>query len=383
MKKLLYLLAAIIILSTNVYAQNTTYRVYTRLVLPTNCSASTSSTDIVVVSNTAYLCINPLAVYPNNWGPIGSLSGSGVSGRVAYWNGTSTLTSNSGFTFDGTNLVASVIRVSDGSASAPSISFSNETGLGLYRRGSGILTVAESGVAYYQLHTGGLDIGMNQCLNFGAGDLASVGVDARLCRDAANVVAIRNSTSAQRLNIANTYTSSSVREDLSFYFSSNIAHIGTTTTGGTARALQIDYGGTTTSAISIPITSGAVTFNSSIIVGSHTISRNTAPTITQTGGGTGATTFVNTNSTDTAFLVGLTAGTTASSTGTIVVTFSSALGSNVPVCVAMAQNANWSSRIVLTQTASSTTSVTFTWDNNGVALTNGTSYSIAGHCIGK
>jgi hypothetical protein len=75
-----------------------------------------------------------------------------------------------------------------------------------------------------------------------------------------NVVEQRNSTNPQRINIANTYTSGANREDLSFYFNANIAHIGTTTTGATARVLQIDYGGTTTAAISIPITSGSIIF---------------------------------------------------------------------------------------------------------------------------
>ena len=85
--------------------------------------------------------------------------------------------------------------------------------------------------------------------------------DTFLYRDVANTLAQRNGTNAQRYNLANTYTSGSVREDLSFYWSSNVAHIGATTTGATARVLQLDFGGTTTAAISIPITSGAVTFS--------------------------------------------------------------------------------------------------------------------------
>jgi hypothetical protein len=103
----------------------------------------------------------------------------------------------------------------------------------------------------------------------------SGGANPTLVADASNTLSLRNSTAAMRANIGNTFTSTSNREDLSLYFSLNVAHIGTTTTGGTARVMQFDYGGTTTSAISIPITSGDITFGGAVR-GTHKSSDGTA-----------------------------------------------------------------------------------------------------------
>lgn len=109
--KLVYTAIAIIViiilfigLCSKANAQSTAYRVYSRIVLPTTCSKTTSSVDIVILTATddAYLCKGS-----NNWQLIGggsSLSGSGANTRIAFWNAANTLTSNSGFTFDGTNL---------------------------------------------------------------------------------------------------------------------------------------------------------------------------------------------------------------------------------------------------------------------------------------
>ena len=93
------------------------------------------------------------------------------------------------------------------------------------------------------------------------------GSDVGFMRDAANTMALRNSnalTTAQTFNIYNTWasTTSFERLMLDWATTANVAMIYTQkgSGGGTARVLQLNYGGTTTSAISIPITSGAVTF---------------------------------------------------------------------------------------------------------------------------
>jgi hypothetical protein len=126
------------------------------------------------------------------------LTGSGTASRIALWNGTGSLSSDSGFTFSGTGATFTLV--------VPIVNF---------------------GTTFLQ-------------------------------QDAANTLALHNSTNAQRVNIGNTFTDSTHKEDLSLYFSSNVAHIGTTQTGATARSLQIDYGGTTTPAITVPITSGTI-----------------------------------------------------------------------------------------------------------------------------
>ena len=74
----------------------------------------------------------------------------------------------------------------------------------------------------------------------------------------------RNGTNAQKFRVCNTFTSLSNFEAAALTWATNVFRIGTETTGGTARVLSIDYGGTTTSAISVPITSGDISFGGSV-----------------------------------------------------------------------------------------------------------------------
>jgi len=92
----------------------------------------------------------------------------------------------------------------------------------------------------------------------------------------------RRGTNAQAFNLYNTYTSGSVYERLGIYWSSHIAHIGAQHTGATARALQLDYGGTTTAAISIPITSGNVGMVGLTLTGGTVTDTNPVINVTQT-----------------------------------------------------------------------------------------------------
>lgn len=78
----------------------------------------------------------------------------------------------------------------------------------------------------------------------------------------------RNSTSAQLLSLSNTYTSTTNYErfDLDWQTTSNVLLFGTQkgSGGGTARVASWVYGGTSTPAISVPITPGSVTFGGGI-----------------------------------------------------------------------------------------------------------------------
>jgi hypothetical protein len=150
----------------------------------------------------------------------------------------------------------------DGTGLAPTYSFANSPATGIYSTTTNRLAMSVNNSLQFLLYGTQLDVPAT--LFIGMGENLS------LANDGANVLSLRNTTNAQRLNIANTYTSGANREDLSFYFNANIGHIGTTTTGATARVLQIDYGGTTTAAISIPITSGNITFGGPITVSSCT-----------------------------------------------------------------------------------------------------------------
>jgi hypothetical protein len=137
----------------------------------------------------------------------------------------------------------------------------NPQALNFTSSGGGTLTLALSGIAVLNITAPGTPasrIGV-QSLSIHS-SLTSSG-DIFLERDAAATLAIRNSTTAQAVRIYNTWTDASNGEWLTLNAASNIFHIGATKNGsGTARVMQLDYGGTTTSAISIPITSGDITF---------------------------------------------------------------------------------------------------------------------------
>lgn len=90
---------------------------------------------------------------------------------------------------------------------------------------------------------------------------ASGNADTDIGRDGAGILYQRHSTSPMAYRLYNTFTDASNNEYCNWGWASNVLHLGTIKNGsGTARVLQIDYGGTTTAAISIPITSGALTF---------------------------------------------------------------------------------------------------------------------------
>lgn len=70
------------------------------------------------------------------------------------------------------------------------------------------------------------------------------GVDAILTADAADELALRNSTTAQAFHVYNTYTDASNYERLEFKWDTNVATIDSTAAGtGTARPFDISYNG--------------------------------------------------------------------------------------------------------------------------------------------
>jgi hypothetical protein len=102
-------------------------------------------------------------------------------------------------------------------------------------------------------------VGNGATIKFSDGSVYS----ANLRLDTADNLAQRNGTTAQSWSLYNTFTSSTNFERLMLDWktSANTAMLYTQkgSGGGTARVLQLNYGGTTTSAISIPITSGTIT----------------------------------------------------------------------------------------------------------------------------
>lgn len=129
------------------------------------------------------------------------------------------------------------------------------------------------------------------------------------------------------------------------------------------------------------VVNGVNTFTSGLAID------GTTPTsCSSTGSGSGASCAFSSNSNPTVGKILITAGSTASSSGTFTITPSaSMLGSGVPVCnfTISATGASWSAQATAQDSTSSSSSYTGNWNNNGVSLTNTSIYHINYHCIGK
>lgn len=148
---------------------------------------------------------------------------------------------------------------------------------------------------------------------------AEAGHDTFIYRDAANTLALRNAANAQAFRNYNTWTDASNGEWATFNWASNVFHIGATKNGtGTARVMSLDFGGTTTSAISIPIASGTITFGGPVSA-TLFVSTGTAPAVSNTSANSCGTTAATLTGTDTTgvITVGATAGTDCTITFTV------------------------------------------------------------------
>lgn len=74
----------------------------------------------------------------------GGVTGTGTSGRIAYWSGSSTLTSDADATFDGFNATFGRVYHSGGTGGAPGLSSSSDTGSGFYLSSAGVYGYASS-----------------------------------------------------------------------------------------------------------------------------------------------------------------------------------------------------------------------------------------------
>lgn len=80
----------------------------------------------------------------STYSPGGNVTGTGASGRLAYWSGTSTLTSDTDATFDGFNATFGRVYHSGGTGGAPGLSSSSDTGSGFYLSSTGVYGYASS-----------------------------------------------------------------------------------------------------------------------------------------------------------------------------------------------------------------------------------------------
>lgn len=94
-------------------------------------------------------------------------------------------------------------------------------------------------------------LGQNSTVTLGDGGEMQW-TDTTLVRDFANILTLRNGTTAQEFGVANTWTSTSVYEWVSLSWLSNVATIRTEHVGGSARNLAINYGNSASTAITVP-----------------------------------------------------------------------------------------------------------------------------------
>jgi hypothetical protein len=130
-------------------------------------------------------------------------------------------------------------KFADGSAAAPSISFTSDPDTGLYRVNSNYLGMTLGGVVQTAYQAGYTTFKSTMQFGWSSGDPTADGMDLILTRDAANTLAQRNGTSAQAFNIYNTFTSATSYERAELLWSSNTFYIATRkgAGGGVARAL--------------------------------------------------------------------------------------------------------------------------------------------------
>lgn len=149
------------------------------------------------------------------------------------------------------------ILVSDGSATAPAYSFSSQTGLGWYRSGTDVLSLA-NGTATPSIRmfaAGTIAIGTGQ-ISWGSTANTS---DLSLFRDAANALAQRMTTSPQIWRVYNTFTDLSNYERGVDQWATNVYQIGAEAAGtGTLRSVQLI--GASVGLFVAPTTTSFVTF---------------------------------------------------------------------------------------------------------------------------
>ncbi len=92
----------------------------------------------------------------------GTVTGSGSSGRVAYWNGGSSITSDADLTFDGANLTCGGVYLSsNGSKSAPAYTFTGDSNTGMYREGADNIGFTAGGTTYLAVSSSGVGVSSN------------------------------------------------------------------------------------------------------------------------------------------------------------------------------------------------------------------------------
>lgn len=140
----------------------------------------------------------------------------------------------------GAGVARGPIQVTDGTLSAPSLTFANETNSGWYRVSSGVFRFSRQGTDQFQIGNGSVSV---NALFFASSGIA-VGSDNSILPEAANILAQRMGTNPQIFRVYNTFTDASNYERGFMKWSANLLSVGTESAGtGTARSLAIASAG--------------------------------------------------------------------------------------------------------------------------------------------
>lgn len=178
------------------------------------------------------------------------------------------------------------LRAGDGSASAPSISFASQPTMGFSRPSTDVLAISLAGAVVHQFAT------TYYWIKSDSAQLAlGVAGDVTLFRDAPNILALRNNTSAQALRVFNTYGNGGADyERGEIVWSGNILGLYSRSGGaGAARAMEV---GTIGAASLSLLSAGAVR----LTIGSGGETTVRADTATPAGGSTSARLIFGTTS---------------------------------------------------------------------------------------
>ena len=124
----------------------------------TGSGATTISISQASSSSNGYLSSTDWTTF-NNKGS-GTVTGTGVSGRVAFWNGASSITNDSGYTFSTADDSVTVgkIKVGNGTEAAPSITFSNDTDSGWYMPATNQISLSINSTEVFGFGTAGIGV---------------------------------------------------------------------------------------------------------------------------------------------------------------------------------------------------------------------------------
>lgn len=162
------------------------------------------------------------------------------------------------------NVAGQVATKDVGSTFAPSFQMGSTAGI--YTRDGFVTNIGNGASTLFEIGNSGLGVGLTSLIGW-ASNAKNDATDLSLYRDAAGILAQRNSTNAQTFRVYNTYTDSSNYERGVFDWTTtaNVLTIGTQAGGtGTVRALQI--------------TAGANVANVAISAASLLIGTNAVPT---------------------------------------------------------------------------------------------------------